>query len=77
MFFSQSKTAMPGMKHDCGGAAAVLGAFSVAVKSGFKVRSKFCCQCSCSGSRSVGSRSRSAKISMDLNPRCKLFTKSC
>lgn len=31
---------MPGMKQDCGGAAAVLGAFSVAVKSGFKVRSK-------------------------------------
>merc|ERR1712126_454968 len=29
------KTAMPGMKRDCGGAAAVLGAFSVAVKNGF------------------------------------------
>ena len=28
---------MPGMKHDCGGAAAVLGAFYLAVKSGFKV----------------------------------------
>jgi len=32
----KSKTAMPGMKGDCGGAAAVLGAFSLAVKSGFK-----------------------------------------
>ncbi len=29
---------MPGMKADCGGAAAVLSAFYVAVKSGFKVR---------------------------------------
>ena len=28
---------MPGMKVDCGGAAAILGAFIVAVKSGFKV----------------------------------------
>lgn len=27
---------MPGMKADCGGAAAVLGAFKVAVKAGFK-----------------------------------------
>jgi len=32
----KSKTAMPGMKADCGGAAAVLGAFKVAVKAGFK-----------------------------------------
>jgi len=32
----KSKTAMPGMKGDCGGAAAVLGAFQVAVKAGFK-----------------------------------------
>jgi len=31
----KGKTAMPGMKRDCGGAAAVLGAFSVAVKNGF------------------------------------------
>lgn len=26
---------MPGMKRDCGGAAGILGAFSVAVQSGF------------------------------------------
>jgi len=32
----KTKTAMPGMKRDCGGAAAVLGAFIVAVKAGFK-----------------------------------------
>jgi probable aminopeptidase NPEPL1 len=32
----KSKTMMPGMKADCGGAAAILGAFSVAVKSGFQ-----------------------------------------
>lgn len=31
----KGKTAMPGMKRDCGGAAAVLGAFSVAVRNGF------------------------------------------
>ena len=31
----KGKTAMPGMKRDCGGAAAVLGAFSVAVSNGF------------------------------------------
>ena len=31
----KGKTAMPGMKRDCGGAAAVLGAFSVAVANGF------------------------------------------
>merc|ERR1712128_364507 len=31
----KGKTAMPGMKRDCGGAAGVLGAFSVAVKNGF------------------------------------------
>merc|ERR1712215_412479 len=31
----KGKTAMPGMKRDCGGAAAILGAFSVAVKNGF------------------------------------------
>jgi len=31
----KSKTGMPGMKRDCGGAAAVLGAFSVAVRNGF------------------------------------------
>ncbi|XP_068118258.1 probable aminopeptidase NPEPL1 [Hyperolius riggenbachi] len=30
------KTTMPGMKRDCGGAAAVLGAFKAAVKQGFK-----------------------------------------
>jgi len=29
------KTAMPGMKRDCGGAAGVLGAFYAAVQSGF------------------------------------------
>lgn len=29
------KTAMPGMKRDCGGAAGVLGAFYAAVRSGF------------------------------------------
>lgn len=27
---------MPGMKRDCGGAAAILGAFKVAVLAGFK-----------------------------------------
>jgi len=31
----KGKTAMPGMKRDCGGAAAVLGAFYAAVKGGF------------------------------------------
>ncbi|XP_065332008.1 probable aminopeptidase NPEPL1 [Cloeon dipterum] len=31
----KGKTAMPGMKRDCGGAAAVLGAFYTAVKQGF------------------------------------------
>lgn len=31
----KGKTAMPGMKRDCGGAAAILGAFHAAVKSGF------------------------------------------
>merc|ERR550539_1703350 len=32
----KGKTAMPGMKRDCGGAAAVLGAFSAAVQAGFR-----------------------------------------
>lgn len=32
----KGKTAMPGMKRDCGGAAAILGAFYAAVKCGFK-----------------------------------------
>ncbi|ETN67347.1 leucine aminopeptidase [Anopheles darlingi] len=32
----KGKTAMPGMKRDCGGAAAILGAFYAAVKSGFR-----------------------------------------
>ncbi|XP_050077513.1 probable aminopeptidase NPEPL1 [Anopheles maculipalpis] len=32
----KGKTAMPGMKRDCGGAAAILGGFYTAVKSGFK-----------------------------------------
>jgi len=31
----KGKTAMPGMKRDCGGAAGVLGAFKVAVSNGF------------------------------------------
>ncbi len=31
----KSKTGMPGMKRDCGGAAAVLAAFYVAVRNGF------------------------------------------
>lgn len=31
----KGKTAMPGMKRDCGGAAAILGAFYAAVKAGF------------------------------------------
>jgi len=31
----KGKTAMPGMKRDCGGAAGVLGAFLVAVRTGF------------------------------------------
>merc|ERR1719225_470499 len=34
----KTKTGMPGMKRDCGGAAGVLGAFYVAVKNGFKDR---------------------------------------
>ncbi|XP_039255640.1 putative aminopeptidase NPEPL1 [Styela clava] len=32
----KGKTTMPGMKRDCGGAAAILGAFRAAVKRGFK-----------------------------------------
>lgn len=32
----KGKTAMPGMKRDCGGAAAILGGFYAAVKNGFK-----------------------------------------
>lgn len=32
----KGKTTMPGMKRDCGGAAAILGAFKAAVKLGFK-----------------------------------------
>ncbi|XP_072168708.1 probable aminopeptidase NPEPL1 [Diadema setosum] len=32
----KGKTAMPGMKRDCGGAAAILGAFYTAVKTGFQ-----------------------------------------
>lgn len=32
----KGKTAMPGMKRDCGGAAAILGAFSAVVKGGFE-----------------------------------------
>ncbi|TNN81273.1 putative aminopeptidase NPEPL1 [Liparis tanakae] len=32
----KGKTSMPGMKRDCGGAAAILGAFSATVKQGFK-----------------------------------------
>ncbi|XP_053309401.1 probable aminopeptidase NPEPL1 [Spea bombifrons] len=32
----KGKTTMPGMKRDCGGAAAVLGAFKAAVNQGFK-----------------------------------------
>ncbi|XP_070574824.1 probable aminopeptidase NPEPL1 [Ptychodera flava] len=32
----KGKTTMPGMKRDCGGAAAILGAFIAAVKQGFK-----------------------------------------
>lgn len=31
----KTKTGMPGMKRDCGGAAAILGAFYAAVKAGF------------------------------------------
>jgi probable aminopeptidase NPEPL1 len=31
----KAKTAMPGMKRDCGGAAAILGAFMAAVENGF------------------------------------------
>lgn len=34
--FLSQKTGMPGMKRDCGGAAAILGAFKVAVQAGFK-----------------------------------------
>ncbi|XP_077982867.1 putative aminopeptidase NPEPL1 [Glandiceps talaboti] len=32
----KGKTSMPGMKRDCGGAAAILGAYIAAVKQGFK-----------------------------------------
>jgi len=32
----KGKTAMPGMKRDCGGAAGILGAFYAAVRQGFK-----------------------------------------
>ena len=32
----KGKTAMPGMKRDCGGAAAILGAFYAAVRGGFR-----------------------------------------
>ncbi|XP_011364328.1 probable aminopeptidase NPEPL1 isoform X5 [Pteropus vampyrus] len=32
----KGKTTMPGMKRDCGGAAAILGAFRAAVKQGFR-----------------------------------------
>jgi len=32
----KTKTGMPGMKRDCGGAAGILGAFYVAVKNGFQ-----------------------------------------
>jgi len=32
----KTKTTMPGMKSDCGGAAGILGAFALAVKSGFR-----------------------------------------
>jgi len=32
----KTKTTMPGMKADCGGAAGILGAFSLAVKAGFQ-----------------------------------------
>ncbi|XP_026989230.1 probable aminopeptidase NPEPL1 [Tachysurus fulvidraco] len=32
----KSKSTMPGMKRDCGGAAAILGAFKATVKQGFK-----------------------------------------
>jgi len=32
----KTKTTMPGMKADCGGAAGILGAFALAVKSGFR-----------------------------------------
>jgi probable aminopeptidase NPEPL1 len=35
IFFTLGKTAMPGMKRDCGGAAGILGAFYLAVKQGF------------------------------------------
>lgn len=32
----KGKTSMPGMKRDCGGAAAILGAFKATIKQGFK-----------------------------------------
>ncbi|CAO1440822.1 unnamed protein product, partial [Diamesa hyperborea] len=40
----KSKTCMPGMKRDCGGAAAILGAFYAAVKGGFseELHAVFC-----------------------------------
>ncbi|CAL1284920.1 unnamed protein product [Larinioides sclopetarius] len=34
--FIKSRSSMPGMKRDCGGAAGILGAFYLAVKMGFK-----------------------------------------
>merc|ERR1719187_1469128 len=40
----KTKTSMPGMKRDCGGAAAILGAFQLAVKAGFsqELHAVFC-----------------------------------
>ena len=37
LFIIQGKTAMPGMKRDCGGAAGILGAFYAAVKQGILI----------------------------------------
>lgn len=49
----KGKTAMPGMKRDCGGAAAILGAFYAAVRAGFSqnLHAVFCL-----AENSVGSR---------------------
>lgn len=49
----KGKTAMPGMKRDCGGAAAILGAFFAAVRAGFSqnLHAVFCL-----AENSVGSR---------------------
>ncbi|XP_018596538.2 probable aminopeptidase NPEPL1 [Scleropages formosus] len=51
----KGKTQLPGMKRDCAGAAAVLGAFSAAVKQGFKenLHAILCLAENCTGPRAT------------------------